>query len=561
MRLQLQVKTGFVLTLMMLVLGAAKVAAQTNTFPGSGNVGVGTPSPVYSLDVNGGTNAFRTKASTSNSNDTIAAFENNSGIVGIFRANGFFGIGTTNPGSLFAVQKDQATGTEIRVTNNNAAGFSGVYLNGGFAGTSGGFLQYNNTTGFKNLFVSTGGAEPLHLGTENTIRMTILPVSGSVGFGTTTPNSSYRVDVSGKVNASTGLCIAGDCKTAWSQVGGGGSSQWTTIPSTTNIAYSGGNVGVGTSSPVFSMDVNGGVNAFRAKAASASSGDAVASFENSSGIVGIVRANGNFGIGTATPASLLAVQKDQAAGTEIRVTNNNASGFSGVYLNGGFSVSAGGFFQFNNTTANKNLFVGTGGDDPLHLGTGNAIRVTVLPTSGNVGVGLTNPAEKLEVNGNLKVSGTGLGNITATGTIEGANVKAKYQDVAEWVDSSQELAAGTVVVLDRSKSNHVIAATTAYDSRVAGVISLQPGVTLGEGGEGRVLVAASGRVKVKVDAGNGPIEIGDLLVTSDKEGLAMKSVPVNIGGVLIHRPGTLIGKALEPLDKGTGQILVLLSLQ
>jgi hypothetical protein len=41
----------------------------------------------------------------------------------------------------------------------------------------------------------------------------------------------------------------------------------------------------------------------------------------------------------------------------------------------------------------------------------------------------------------------------------------------------------------------------------------------------------------------------------------MKSVPVEIGGVRIHRPGTLIGKALEPLEKGTGEILVLLSLQ
>ena len=28
-----------------------------------------------------------------------------------------------------------------------------------------------------------------------------------------------------------------------------------------------------------------------------------------------------------------------------------------------------------------------------------------------------------------------------------------------------------------------------------------------------------------------------------------------------QRPGTLIGKALEPLDKGVGEILVLLSLQ
>ena len=36
---------------------------------------------------------------------------------------------------------------------------------------------------------------------------------------------------------------------------------------------------------------------------------------------------------------------------------------------------------------------------------------------------------------------------------------------------------------------------------------------------------------------------------------------VNLGGVQIHRQGTLIGKALEPLEKGKGEILVLLSLQ
>jgi hypothetical protein len=76
-----------------------------------------------------------------------------------------------------------------------------------------------------------------------------------------------------------------------------------------------------------------------------------------------------------------------------------------------------------------------------------------------------------------------------------------------------------------------------------------------------VLVATTGRVKVKVDATNGGINIGDLLVTSEKEGVAMKSVPVDIGGVHMHRPRTLIGKALEPLASGTGEILVLLSLQ
>jgi hypothetical protein len=41
----------------------------------------------------------------------------------------------------------------------------------------------------------------------------------------------------------------------------------------------------------------------------------------------------------------------------------------------------------------------------------------------------------------------------------------------------------------------------------------------------------------------------------------MKSQPVDLGGVLIHRPGTIIGKALEPLPSGEGEILVLLSLQ
>jgi hypothetical protein len=70
----------------------------------------------------------------------------------------------------------------------------------------------------------------------------------------------------------------------------------------------------------------------------------------------------------------------------------------------------------------------------------------------------------------------------------------------------------------------------------------------------KVLVATTGRVRMKVDATSGPIRIGDLLVTGEKEGFAMKSQPINVGGAQIHRPGTLIGKALEPLEGGTGEI-------
>ena len=52
-----------------------------------------------------------------------------------------------------------------------------------------------------------------------------------------------------------------------------------------------------------------------------------------------------------------------------------------------------------------------------------------------------------------------------------------------------------------------------------------------------------------------------LLVTSATQGYAMRSEPVKVGEVQMHRPGTLIGKALEPLADGKGEILVLLSLQ
>ena len=380
--------------------------------------------------------------------------------------------------------------------------------------------------------------------------------NGFVGIGTLSP--AYKLDVSGAVNSTGGLCIAGDCKTAWSQVGG---SQWTTAAP--NIYFNTGNVGIGTSTPTQKLEVNGGAIIPTIYGSSASSG--VLSLQSTShatkGTIQIgVDQTTTTSIGqSGTPGNKLIVATDRL------IVNNGGVRVNGAADHGDLSVTKLNItnpdaLQFRTTTPNiqsngsLTFTAQNMGGDNVRFNVQNSAVSNAFVIDTNTDT----PAKLLDIR-NLGVSKftiSGNGDVTVAG-----NIAAKYQDVAEWVESSEELSPSTVVVLDRTKSNQVIASTQSYDSRVAGVISLKPGLTLGEAGEGRVLVATTGRVKVKVDATNGPIEIGDLLVTSDRSGFAMKSVPVDISGIHMHRPGTLIGKALEPLAKGTGEILVLLSLQ
>ena len=76
--------------------------------------------------------------------------------------------------------------------------------------------------------------------------------------------------------------------------------------------------------------------------------------------------------------------------------------------------------------------------------------------------------------------------------------------------SSEQLAAGTVVVLDSTKSNQVTSSSVSLRHARRRSDLAQPGITLGEKSDSKVLVATTGRVKVKVDASKGPIHIGDL---------------------------------------------------
>jgi hypothetical protein len=487
---------------MALVTDAENAFAQQNILVANsaGNVGVGTASPTNRLHVFGG-NVFHQYSATAGQEYGFYTAINNNHFTSNLYFDGQWKMITPGKGALFSTAPFSDAAFSVYADNTSRAANAAATIN--------------------TLFQ--------------------VKMDGSVGVGTTTP--SYRLDVQGgQLNASGGLCIAGDCKTAWSQVGG---SQWTTGGA--NISYSAGSVGIGTAAPTAPLEVQNADNT-----------NFTAYFHNLGGWGPVLRLNSaNYGTLLQTETNGTPLLKLRALGPDpftgngyLELTPADNTNFAAFMSNSGGS---GRVLRLQSASVQSTV--------PVFTVEANNGGTTVLSAmaNGSVGVGTSTPSSsyKLDVNGAAHVSG----DLNATGTITGGNIQAKYQDVAEWVPSGTTLPAGTVVVLDATRNNHVTMSLKAYDTRVAGVVSAQPGITLGEGGEGRSLVATTGRVRVKVDATRAPIAIGDLLVTSDVPGVAMKSVPVDLGGTMIHRPGTIMGKALEPLEKGTGEILVLLSLQ
>ena len=495
--------------------------------------------------------------------------------------NGNVGIGTTAPGSKLDVTgRIQQTGSASDLgylLPNGGLLASTTALNPGIAfyggngvnALYGADLGYSATTSrYRTRVFSGNQVSDVAFGRQESAQtnptqsaflefLTVRGDTGNVGIGN--PGPAYKLDVSGTINSTSGICISGDCKTAWSQIG----SQWSNQAA--GISYSSGSVGIGTTNPGALVDLASSTQInnrlllsgqeYYAPGFSSASGVAIRLGVNRTDERQIWFADSTQALNTTNSqirmrfytgsAGLDAITTDgssfrplvlQSVGGDVGIGTSSPS--YRLDVNGGANG-----FRAKAASANAN-------DTIASFENNSAIKM-IVRADGKVGIGNPSPQKTLDVTGDFN----------ASGTITGGTIQAKYQDVAEWVESSQELPAGTVVVLDSTRSNQVIASSRSYDSHVAGVISLRPGLTLGVQGEGRVLVATTGRVKVKVDASKGPINIGDLLVTSDREGFAMKSVAVELGGIQIHRPGTLIGKALEPLAQGTGEILVLLSLQ
>ncbi len=125
---------------------------------------------------------------------------------------------------------------------------------------------------------------------------------------------------------------------------------------------------------------------------------------------------GNVGIGTEFPAYRLQVNESTSANSYMNITNTNtgSSGTDGLLMG-----------LTGNAATLTNLENGS-----LQFGTNNLTRV-MIDATGNVGIGLLTPIEKLDVSGNIKLTGEvnrtatsnanlvpiAWGNINPTGTI------------------------------------------------------------------------------------------------------------------------------------------------
>jgi hypothetical protein len=424
-------------------------------------------------------------------------------------AAGRIAVNSTSASKLLTLDLGSATTDGIRLSRNADA--TNPYLD--FLMVTGAnaysYIQSGDSVGWRPLSLNPSGGS-VGIGTSAPATGTILHVVGSAGQWVTVQRGTKQMYVN--ANWGGGSVFSQISNRASDNMGLSLSSK-DTSPENLYVTPA-GNVGVGTMNPQAKLDV---IGSFRARAI-------------------------NDGT-TEYPASIEWSTTGPSASTDRWIAFVGSS--TGSY---GVVPNAWELYEYPPAAAPVSSALRM----RILKSTTAAVKSFVIDGTGNVGIGTLAPTDALTVAGNIKATG----DIRADGVIY-----AKYQDLAEWVPSDNDLDAGTVVVLSQSAPNHVAASTHAYDTTVAGVVSAAPGIVLGIAGDEKEQIATTGRVRVKVDASSAAVRVGDLLVTSNRPGYAMKSIPVDIGGTTLHRPGTIVGKALESLSTGEGEILVLLSLQ
>jgi hypothetical protein len=186
-----------------------------------------------------------------------------------------------------------------------------------------------------------------------------------------------------------------------------------------------------------------------------------------------------------------------------------------------------GDFWFNSTTNIKYQYVNDGTNtvwvDQSNPTTFDTLTVGQIVNAGSSGTG------------NIGSAGTTFNTVFAKAT------SAQYADLAEHYISDLYYGPGTVVIFGGKEE--ITESYKTHDTAVAGVISTDPAFLMNANAPG-LPVALTGRVPCYVQ---GPINKGDLLVSSDIPGTAQKLVN--------WVPGCVIGKSLEDIEDNIVKII------
>jgi hypothetical protein len=224
------------------------------TLDSTGNVGIGTASPGYELDVVGDINF----SGNLYQGDSLFASPWTESSGNVYRSRGNVGIGLTNPSYKLDVAGTGRVSTTLSVGQDLTIDTAGD-LN--FAAThrqminlrvgAGGFGigTQTDTTYFRSpgnfAFYEDGTHSTTDLDANGGTARLVIRSGGKVGIGRTDP--SYDLDVVGDINFSGNLYKGGSLFPS--------PSPWT--ESGSNVYRSSGNVGIGLTNPSYKLDVNG----------------------------------------------------------------------------------------------------------------------------------------------------------------------------------------------------------------------------------------------------------------------------------------------------------------
>lgn len=242
--------------------------------------------------------------------------------------------------------------------------------------------------------------------------------------------------------------------------------------------------------------------------------------------------------------SLLAVKNYQDGGTGIWGVANGIDGTGIIGTGGGVGVEgvvATGKSIYGVASGTSGTNFGVYGETHSSGGYGGMF----VNTNGGALIAADDDLD----HGDLKFRVSNVGNVFADGSFTGGGA-----DYAELLPVRKDLTPGVIVCM--GLDGMLDYCSEAYDPAVVGVYSSNPGFVAGGGSydedlDARAPIAMMGVVPVKASAENGAIQIGDLLVSATLPGHAMRCEGVELCF------GRVIGKALEPLDEGTGLIQML----